>query len=208
MLGAALRERTHGKEPVRLLEVGCGVGNTMLPLTQAFEHLTAYGIDFAPKAVALLNEQNHPRCRGFVADASRADPPLPKEIPLVDFATFLFVLSAVEPQRMLTAVQSVLAKMRPGGMVLFRDYAEMDQAQLRFSVDQRLGFNYYVRQDGTRSFFFTLDGVRMLFEQQAGLQCVDARIVRRLVVNHALGSTMRRVFVNATFRVPACASPL
>lgn len=34
---------------------------------------------------------------------------------------------------------------------------------LRFKPDQRLGFREYMRSDGTRSYFFSLDTVRGLF---------------------------------------------
>ena len=38
----------------KLLEVGCGVGNTIFPLLQENNTLYVYGIDFAPKAISLV----------------------------------------------------------------------------------------------------------------------------------------------------------
>lgn len=39
--------------------------------------------------------------------------------------------------------------------MLFRDYGLNDHAMQRFKAANRLGKNFYVRQDGTRSYFFS-----------------------------------------------------
>lgn len=49
-----------------------------------------------------------------------------------------------------------LQVLKPGGMVLFRDYGLNDHAMLRFSKGHKLADSFYVRQDGTRAFFFSL----------------------------------------------------
>ncbi|KAL6958294.1 hypothetical protein U1Q18_043604 [Sarracenia purpurea var. burkii] len=80
-----------------------------------------------------------------------------------DFVTLIFTLSAVPLQRMPTAVAECFSVLKPGGLLLFRDYGLYDMTMLRFEPDKKVGFREYRRSDGTRSYFFCLDTVRDLF---------------------------------------------
>lgn len=48
-------------------------------------------------------------------------------------------------------------------MVLIRDYGINDHSMIRFEPGHKLADNFYARQDGTRTFFFTLDYLDKLF---------------------------------------------
>ncbi|GMI79170.1 tRNA methyltransferase 140b [Hibiscus trionum] len=120
----------------------------------------------------------------------------------VDFITLIFTLSAVPLQIMPTALKECFSVLKPGGILLFRDYGLYDMTMLRFEPVQRVGFREYMRSDGTRSYFFCLDTVRNLFvcagfiELEIEYCCVKS-------VNRRNGKNMQRVWVHGKFQKPA-----
>lgn len=47
--------------------------------------------------------------------------------------------------------------LKKGGVLLFRDYAEGDMAQVRFESEgvSKIADNFHVRGDGTRAYYFS-----------------------------------------------------
>ncbi|KAJ8526319.1 hypothetical protein K7X08_028796 [Anisodus acutangulus] len=119
----------------------------------------------------------------------------------VDFVTLIFTLSAVPLNRMRRAITECFSVLKPGGLLLFRDYGLYDMAMLRFEPEQRVGYREYIRSDGTRSYFFCLDSVRDLFcgtgftELELEYCCVHS-------VNRRNGKIMRRVWIHGKFQKP------
>lgn len=108
------------------------------------------------------------------------------------FILQIFTLSALPIERMPLAIQECFSVLKPGGMLLFRDYGNSstcwaricsvryffmdifnfcivikpglyDMTMLRFAPEQRIGYREYMRSDGTRSYFFSLESLRDLF---------------------------------------------
>ena len=50
----------------RVLEVGCGVGNTIFPLLKENPRMFVYGCDLSPRAVALVQVEDHDFIDGLV----------------------------------------------------------------------------------------------------------------------------------------------
>ncbi|XP_068118088.1 tRNA N(3)-methylcytidine methyltransferase METTL2-like isoform X2 [Hyperolius riggenbachi] len=121
----------------RILEVGCGVGNTVFPILQTNNDpgLFIYCCDFSSTAVDLVkgNPQYDPsRCFAFVFDLSdeTSSYPIPEES--LDVIVLIFVLSAILPSKMQDAISRLSRLLKPGGSILLRDYGRYDMAQLRF----------------------------------------------------------------------------
>ncbi len=62
-----------------------------------------------------------------------------------DAALLIFTLSALAPCEMPAMLRHAWGALRPGGLLLFRDYGRFDMAQLRFPGSQMLGDNLYRR---------------------------------------------------------------
>ena len=160
----------------RFLEVGCGVGNAFLPVMASNPDLDGCAIDFAASAIQLLHEKpafqalvadrGGPKgCSAYVCDITKDDIPaaaLGEDGEGCDVILLLYCLSALSPATMHVAVNKLAASLRPGGVLLFRDYGRYDEAQLRFGTGHRLAEHFYVKQDGTRVFYFTTEDLRGL----------------------------------------------
>ncbi|KAF8394306.1 hypothetical protein HHK36_020513 [Tetracentron sinense] len=119
----------------------------------------------------------------------------------VDFVTLIFTLSAVQFHNMPTAIAECMSVLKPGGLLLFRDYGLYDMTMLRFEPNKRVGFREYIRADGTRSYFFCLKTVRDLFVG-AGFTELELEYCCIKSVNRRSGKNMRRVWVHGKFQKP------
>ena len=162
-----------------LLEVGCGVGNFVFPLIEEEIGMFIYACDFSPRAVDLVKNDaryDETRIKAFTCDVTqdrwwswtylnylsfllnqnsfffgwvfRLSSTIPEVN--VDVTSMVFVLSAIHPEKFHAALENINSVMKPGGVLIFRDYGLYDMAQIRFGPGNKLGENFYVRQDGTR----------------------------------------------------------
>ncbi|XP_053454052.1 tRNA N(3)-methylcytidine methyltransferase METTL8, mitochondrial isoform X2 [Nycticebus coucang] len=175
----------------RILEVGCGAGNSVFPILNTLRNIPEsflYCCDFASGAVELVKSHSSYRaaqCSAFVHDICDGGLPYPFPDGTLDVILLVFVLSAIHPDRMQGVVNRLSKLLKPGGMLLFRDYGRYDKTQLRFKKGHCLSENFYVRGDGTRAYFFTkgwgqgslIDGVTKMY----GIENVLQRKIKTLL---------------------------
>eukprot|EP00731_Ephydatia_muelleri_P007969 Em0004g307a len=198
------------REKFVIFEVGCGVGNTVFPILQTNRspNLFIYCCDFADSAVQLVKEHelyDAKRCHAFQCDITDSSHQLPVPPGSVDVIILIFVLSALHPSKMQDAMDRLVGCLKPGGLLLFRDYGRYDMAQLRFKKGQCLSDNFYVRGDGTRVYFFSEEDVSNMLTR-AGLTKEQLYVDRRLQVNRGRQLRMYRVWIQAKFRKPRACS--
>lgn len=153
-LGRALDAATEscevGGAPIELVEIGCGVGNAVLPMLEAYHHLgeqfVAYGFDISRVAVQLLEKKvaenallrnrlactTHDLAEEDFAVGSGGIMPHP-----VGFGTIIFVLCSVPVDKLPAFASRVACLIRSGGVLFVRDYCVGDLAQVRFANNKR-----------------------------------------------------------------------
>lgn len=178
--------------PTTILEVGAGAGNTAFPILQQNQNpgLKLVACDFSRKAVELI--QNNPLYKtedlvgsieasvwdvASLPDEETGNARLPAGIApgSADVVILVFVFSALEPRQWEQAVRNVWTALKPGGVVLFRDYGRGDLAQVRFKKQRYLEENFYVRGDGTRVYFFDEGELRKLWIGEMAVEDGDTK---------------------------------
>ncbi|KAJ7497979.1 methyltransferase [Mycena galericulata] len=157
--------------PITIVEVGCGAGNAVFPLLSANRnpYLTLRAYDYSKHAVKLVQENplyaSPPvgSIEAAVWDLTADSLPEGVAPSSADIVIMVFVFSALHPDEWARAVANVHRILKPGGLVLFRDYGRYDMAQLRFKGGRLLDENFYIRGDKTRVYFFEMDELSLLF---------------------------------------------
>lgn len=195
------------RERRTLLEVGCGVGNLVFPLLeeQVKEESAGfyfYACDFSLRAVQFvrsnpLYDERH--IKAFQCDITTQQVHEHIDTGSLDVCTMIFVLSAIHPDRFMDVVQNLWKLLKPGGLLLFRDYGLYDMAQLRFKPGHKIAENHYMRQDGTRSYYFSEQELAELLTSN-GFEVLSNNYVHRRTLNLKEGIDVPRIFLQGKFR--------
>jgi len=161
----------EGYGAATVLEIGAGAGNTAFPVVQMNknEKLKVHACDYSKKAVQVMRESQLYDERYMRADVWDAAGTGEKALPpglekgSVDIVVMIFIFSALSPSQWKQACRNVWDVLKPGGIVLFRDYGRGDLAQVRFKKGRYLEENFYVRGDGTRVYFFEKDELERIW---------------------------------------------
>ncbi|XP_038391467.1 tRNA N(3)-methylcytidine methyltransferase METTL6-like isoform X4 [Canis lupus familiaris] len=155
--------REFEDQKLTILEAGCW--DCLFPFLED-QNIFAYACDFFPRAVEYVKQNplyDSERHKVFQCDLTKDD--LLEHVPpeSMGVVMLIFVLSAVHPDKMHLVLQNIYQALKPGKSVLFHDSGLYDHTMLRFKAGSKLGENFYARQDGTRSYFFTDEFLARLF---------------------------------------------
>lgn len=194
-------------QQLTVLEVGCGVGNFMFPLLSETDNIVFHACDFSPRAIQFVKENpqfDANRCHPFCCDVTSDSLTSYVAEASADLATVIFCLSAIHPSKMVAVLENIYSVLRPGGCVLVRDYGLYDHAMLRFAPGHKLADSFYVRQDGTRAYYFSKEKLDELFSA-AGYRVAASEYIYRRTVNRKEEINVQRVFVQGRYVKPSCA---
>ena len=218
-----------------LVEIGCGVGNAMLPLLgsdrcseyathdtgpnemkpeplEAPIQWTVYGFDLSSTAIDILRNDvryqqalkvNRTYCDVCDISIPNVMPPYARSV--ADVTSLIFCLSAIHPTKHSIVMQNVISTLQPGkGTLIFRDYGRYDLAQIKLGTQRSKlldNDNFYRKHDGTKCYYFTIEDMEDLVQQQKGaLEILELRYIRRKYVNRSMQCERRRVWVQGRFR--------
>lgn len=196
-----------------IFEVGCGVGNAVVHIltNNKVPNLRLHCCDLSDSAIEILRKRQFYLTHQEKIDTFQAD--ICKDFDTkvrphieqgsLDIIMLIFTLSALKPEEMRSAIKNLTTLLKPNGMILFRDYARFDLTQLRFKGNALLRENYYIRSDGTTSYFFTKDYVEEIFTNAGQLIQVELKQDNRLLVNRSKGIKMCRCWIQGKFRKPS-----
>ena len=201
-----------------LVEIGCGVGNAILPMLEVGESEgnwdVIHGLDISSEAIQILRKdprfiafnETGPQQRkayGHVCDISTELPPLCSGISNV--TTLIFCISAIDPARHMEAAKHVVDTLKPGGVLVFRDYGRYDEAQMKLgtSRSKRIKDNFYRKHDGTKCYYFSLEDLERLFCDALNMKVLELKYLRRIYGNKATTQVRRRIWVQGRFQKPS-----
>ncbi|WP_321419802.1 class I SAM-dependent methyltransferase [uncultured Methanomethylovorans sp.] len=172
----------------RVLDVGCGCGRHLLPLSSSYS-TTGIDISFTAltRAKDYLEKQNR---KADYTTASLTHLPLKGEA--FDAVICLGVLQHLTEPGRYTAVSEIKRVLKSNGLVFFEVFGSQDMRFGGEEVEERT----FVRQHGILYHYFTLEEVRTLFTGFEFLELKDNIMERNYMgkkhMRHMISAVMRR----------------
>uniref|UniRef100_A0A1I8BS88 tRNA N(3)-methylcytidine methyltransferase n=1 Tax=Meloidogyne hapla TaxID=6305 RepID=A0A1I8BS88_MELHA len=187
-------------ENLLFLDAGCGCGNTIFPLTKSFPQWSFYGVDFSKNAISLLEKRAEEldvsvQVRVFDLTSENIQE---LNLPQMDIISLVFVLSTISKEGQKNVIKNIKKILKPGGSVIVRDYGAFDHAMTRFGRNSKIDERFYVRQDGTRAYYFLKEELISIFEE-FGYSTSKCIYVHRTTENIKEGINFERTFVEGRF---------
>lgn len=196
--------------PLRVLEVGCGTGSAAIALLRGNPHAIVHATDPCPAAVdqtvvAVASTGLSARLTTALQDTPvtpAAGLPQP-----ADVAMILFTLSAVPGDGDIALVRAAAQAVKPGGVVLVRDYGLYDtrhvndarKATLLDAGGARAHQFQYLRPGGMHRRYYSLEAISEL-AAACELDVVENRYLCVCLRNAKRALTMNRVYVHCVLR--------
>jgi len=223
----------HAPETV-VLEVGAGAGNTAFPVMKRNKNprLTVYATDFSKKAIEVIKNSEDYGATDMVGTlhasvwdiASQPDSETGKEIlpegiepESVDIVVLIFIFSALEPGQWDQAIRNVWQLLKPGGVVLFRDYGRGDGTRVYFFDEAELrelwaaGVTRQISMEDDKTEAAAPDASlseaveKLQLDEQSTrpkFKVVNFGVDRRMLVNRQRRLKMYRCWMQARFKKP------
>lgn len=205
-------ELCPGRNAQLLLELGCGTGSSLAAILEVNPTIKCLGCDISPSALRHLHEnlkqcEDGGRLKTFVFDIAmqqqqdeeEGEGTLPRELAArgsMDIVLLIFTLSAIADldNAHVRCLRLAQESLRPGGLLLFRDYAYYDEKMLR--AKKRLSDNLFIRADNTLAYFHSVESFKSVISACGGWKILECKYACVYNKNRASGQTLYRVFLH------------
>lgn len=117
---------------------------------------------------------------------------------VADAVVMTFSLSALPAKDHKSALDNCHRMLKPGALLLFRDYGLYDLKMLRSAPRNHIEGRLYRRNDNSLAYYFSVEYTRELFAS-AGFRELSLKYCTVRGRNRKKGITMDRVWINAEF---------
>lgn len=116
-----------------------------------------------------------------------------------DIVLSLFTLSAIHPRKHVQSMLNMRRMLKPGGRILFRDFALGDETMLKH--ENRTSDSVFKRKDGTLAVYFTVNDL-FAVTRAADLVVVQHSVCCVVEHNRKTCQTRKRCFLHAVLEAP------